>query len=115
MKAVDIQTNTVHDVISIDYDTNRVVLQSKEYGRTSQTIDNVRLSLDKDEDMKGKTIIHPKAFWMIPFVGWFMTVYKLFTVKDCVIVSDKFHHQLFMLIAWFGPILLTVLLMYLSI
>lgn len=115
MKALDIPTNTLHNVVSIDYDNNIVVLESEKYGRTGQTIDNVRLFLDKKEDMKGKTIIHPKAFWMIPLVGWFMTVYKLFTIKDCVIVSDKLHHQLYMMVSGFGPILLYVFLLYLSV
>lgn len=104
MKATDLETNSLHKVVSIDYDNNIVILQSKEYGRTRQTIDKVRLSLDANEDLKGKTIIHPKAFWMIPLVGWFMIPYTLFTTKNAVIISDTIKDQLIMSIAASSPI-----------
>ena len=57
MKVLDLETKTYHNVVSIDYDTNTIVMESPEYGRTRNTLDKVRLIHDTSEDMKGKTII----------------------------------------------------------
>lgn len=115
MKALDLQTKTYHKVVSLNYDTNTVVLESPEYGRTSNTLDNVRLIPDTKEDLKGKTIIHPDWFWIIPFVGWFMVPYKLFTIEDCVIEAKSVKDQLIMNLAAIGPILLFTFFVYLSV
>jgi hypothetical protein len=115
MKVLDLETKTYHNVVSIDYDTNTIVMESPEYGRTRNTLDKVRLIHDTYEDMKGKTIINPELFWMIPFVGWFMVPYKLFTIEDCVIESKSIRDQLIMMMVGFGPILLILGLMYLSV
>ena len=104
MKAFDIETKSYHKVISLDYDTNKVVLESPEYGRTSNTIDKVRLIQDSDEDMKGKTIVKPELFWMIPFVGWFMIPYKLFTIDDCVVRAESIKEQIVMMVSIYGSI-----------
>ena len=56
MKALDLETKTYHTVVSIDYDTNTIVMESPEYGRTRNTLDKVRLIHDTSEDMKGKVI-----------------------------------------------------------
>jgi hypothetical protein len=114
MKVLDLETKTFHNVVSIDYDTNTIVMESPEYGRTRNTLDKVRLIHDTSEDMKGKTIINPEWFWMIPFVGWFMIPYKLFTTEDCVIEAKSIRDQLIMIVVGFGPILLTLGLIYLS-
>jgi hypothetical protein len=114
MKAYDIETKSYHRVVSLDYDNNVVVMESPEYGRTRNTIDKVRLIQDLDEDMKGKTIIRPELFWMIPFVGWFMIPYKLFTIDDCVIQSKSIKDQIIMLMIGFGPIFLILFLMMIS-
>lgn len=114
MKAYDIETKSYHRVVSLDYDNNVVVMESPEYGRTRNTIDKVRLIQDLDEDMKGKTIIKPELFWMIPFVGWFMIPYKLFTIDDCVIQSKSIKDQIIMLMIGFGPIFLILFLMMIS-
>jgi hypothetical protein len=90
-------------------------MESPEYGRTRNTLDKVRLIHDTSEDMKGKTIINPELFWMIPFVGWFMIPYKLFTIDDCVIESKSIRDQLIMLMVGLGPLLLILGLMYLSV
>jgi hypothetical protein len=115
MKAYDIETKSYHKVVSVDYDNNRVVLESPEYGRTSNTIDKVRLIQDSDEDMKGKTIVNPQLFWMIPFVGWFMIPYKLFTVDECVILNETFKEQIIMSVSSFGPIVLFLLILIFNI
>jgi hypothetical protein len=112
MKAFDIETKSYHKVISLDYDTNKVVLESPEYGRTSNTIDKVRLIQDSDEDMKGKTIVKPELFWMIPFVGWFMIPYKLFTIDDCVILSESIKEKIVMMVIGFSPILLLLFCLF---
>lgn len=104
MKAYDIETKSYHRVVSLDYDNNVVVMESPEYGRTRNTIDKVRLIQDPDENMKGKTTIRPELFWMIPFLGWFMIPYKLFTIEDCVIESKSIKDQIIMIISFFGPI-----------
>lgn len=88
MKAYNIETKSYQKVVSVNYDTNEVVLET-ETGRVMSTIDKVRLIQDRDEDLKGKTIIHPELFWMIPLVGWFMVPYKLLTIKDCVIMNES--------------------------
>lgn len=115
MKAYDIETKSYHKVVSIDYDNNIVVMESPEYGRTRNTIDKVRLIQDADEDMKGKTIIRPKLFWMIPFVGWFMVPYKLFTIDDCVIESKNLKDEIIMIMIGLGPFFLMALMLWLSI
>ena len=115
MKAFDIETKSYHKVISLDYDTNKVVLESPEYGRTSNTIDKVRLIQDSDEDMKGKTIVKPELFWMIPFVGWFMIPYKLFTIDDCVVGAKSFKEEILLIASLFSPIIFSFLLIFLSI
>lgn len=114
MKAYDIETKSYHKVVSLDYDNNIVIMESPEYGRTRNTIDKVRLIQDADEDMKGKTIINPKLFWMIPFVGWFMIPFKLFTIEDCVIESKSIKDQIVMMVVGFGPIFLILFLMIIS-
>lgn len=111
MKAYNIETKTYHKVVSIDYDSNTVVLETED-GRIKNTIDKVRLIQDRDEDMKGKAVIKPELFWMIPFVGWFMIPFKLFTIDDCVIISDSIKEQVIMTVSAFGPIFL--LLFYLT-
>ena len=110
MKAVDLETNTLHNVVSIDYDSNTVVMVSERYGRTSNTLDKVRLLMDSKEELKGKTIIRPENFWMIPFVGWFMIPYKLFTVKDSYIdFGPSILDYLRQVVITLGPILLFIL------
>ena len=112
MKAYDIESKSYHRVVSIDYDNNIVVMESIEYGRTRNSIDKVRLIQDKDEDLKGRTIVNPELFWMIPFVGWFMITFKLFTVKDSIIISDTIKDQIIMMVAGMLPLLLLVFLLY---
>lgn len=112
MKAYEIDTGSYHKVISLDYDTNTVVMESKEGDRVKTTIDKVRLSTNKDEDLKGKNIIYPQWFWIIPFIGWFMVPYKLFTIKDCVILNENFKHDVIMTLAGFSPFLLMLFLFY---
>jgi hypothetical protein len=41
MKAIDKETNSVHKIISIDIDNNQAVLESEQYGRTSQSLDKI--------------------------------------------------------------------------
>lgn len=112
MKAYDIETKSYHKVVSLDYDNNVIVMESPEYGRTRNTIDKVRLIRDADEYMKGKTIIKPELFWMIPFVGWFMMPYKLFTIDDCVIQSQSIKEQIIMIVSFFGPIFLFLMIVF---
>ncbi len=69
----------------------------------------------KNEDLKGMNIIKPKNFWMLPFVGWFMIVYKLITVKDCCIdFGGSFLDFLKQSVILIGPILLFILLLLIS-
>ena len=114
MRAIDLETNTLHNVVSIDYDSNTIVMESERYGITSNTLDKVRLLMDKNEYLKGKTKIEPKNFWMIPFVGWFMIPYKLFTVKDSYIdFGPSILDYLRLVTITIGPILLFILLLLL--
>ena len=43
MKAIDIETESAHKVISIDFENQIVHLESSEYGRTRQDLDNMIL------------------------------------------------------------------------
>ena len=43
MKAVDIETESAHKVISIDFENQIVHLESSEYGRTRQDLDKMIL------------------------------------------------------------------------
>lgn len=42
-KVYDIETDSLHDLVSIDFDNSRVVMENKDYGHTSNTWDKVRL------------------------------------------------------------------------
>ena len=43
MKAIDIETESAHKVISIDFENQIVYLESSEYGRTRQDLDKMIL------------------------------------------------------------------------
>jgi hypothetical protein len=43
MKAIDIETESAHKVISIDFENQIVHLESSEYGRTRQDLDKMIL------------------------------------------------------------------------
>lgn len=114
MKVLDLETKSYHDLVSIDYDNNIVVMESPKYGRTRNTIDKVRLIHDHKEDDKGKVIVKPKWFWTIPFVGWFMIPYTLFTINDCIIKSENMIDDVIMLLTGLSPILLLSFMFYLA-
>lgn len=42
VKVLDLETNSIHNAVMIDYDEGFVVMESKEYGRTRNTIDKVK-------------------------------------------------------------------------
>lgn len=42
-KVYDIETDSIHDLVSIDFESSRVVMKSKDYGSTSNTWDKVRI------------------------------------------------------------------------
>jgi hypothetical protein len=114
MKAYDIETKSYHQVIKVDYDDNSVIMESPQYGRTRNTIDKVRLIQDDEEHLKGMTIIHPELFWIIPFVGWFMIPYKLFTIDDCVVTFNSTKDFVVMVFSMFSPVLLFFIYHFLS-
>lgn len=99
MKVIDLETKSTHNVVSIDYDTNVIVMESKEYGRTRNTLDKVRLLHDSREDLKGMTCVKPKLFWLIPFVGWFMLPYTLFKVENSYVEFNNYLEQVFILMS----------------
>ena len=47
MKAIDIETKSVHKVISIDFESQTILLESSEYGRTRQDFGKVVLIREK--------------------------------------------------------------------
>lgn len=47
MKAIDLETGSVHRVVSIDFENQIVRLESSEYGRTRQDIEKVILIREK--------------------------------------------------------------------
>lgn len=47
MKAIDIETKSVHKVISIDFESQTILLESSEYGRTRQDVGKVVLIREK--------------------------------------------------------------------
>lgn len=47
MKAIDIETKSVHWVISIDFESQIIILESSEYGRTRQDVGKVVLIREK--------------------------------------------------------------------
>lgn len=47
MKAIDIETKSVHKVISIDFESQTILLESSEYGRTRQDAGKVVLIREK--------------------------------------------------------------------
>lgn len=49
MKAIDIETKSVHKVISIDFESQTIHFESSEYGRTRQDIDKVILIRKKED------------------------------------------------------------------
>jgi len=115
MKVLDLETKTYHTVVSIDYDTNTIVMESPQYGRTRNTLDKVRLIHDISEDMKGKTIINPEWFWIIPFLGWFIVPYKLFTIDECVIQSNSIRDQFIMMMIAMWPVIILMGVMLLAV
>lgn len=46
IKVLDLETETIHDLISFDRDKGYVVMESLEYGRTRNSIDKVRIFED---------------------------------------------------------------------
>ena len=42
-KVYDIESNTLHNLVGIDVENSRVVMEHEEYGHTSNTLDKVRL------------------------------------------------------------------------
>lgn len=42
IKVLDLQTNSLHDLVSVDFDEGHVVMESKQYGRTSNKITAVK-------------------------------------------------------------------------
>lgn len=42
VKVLDLETNTIHNAVMIDYDAGYVVMESDEYGRTRNTFDKVK-------------------------------------------------------------------------
>jgi hypothetical protein len=49
MRALDIETKTYHQIRQIDFVEGIGVLWSERYGRTRQTMDNVKLVLEKSD------------------------------------------------------------------
>jgi hypothetical protein len=47
MKAIDIETKSVHKVISIDFESQTIILESSKYGRTRQDVGKVVLIREK--------------------------------------------------------------------
>lgn len=47
MKAIDIETKSVHKVISINFESQTIILESSEYGCTRQDVDKVVLIREK--------------------------------------------------------------------
>lgn len=46
MKCLDLETMTIHNVVSICYHEKRVVMQNDEYGHTSNKFKKVKLLID---------------------------------------------------------------------
>jgi len=110
MKAKCLNTDTIHNIVSIDFDANLVILASKEYGRTKTTLNKVKFILDKNESLIDKKIVVPKNFWMIPFVGLFMCVYKIFSEENVVIDFGEGSPDIVRkILIIFGPILIVSL------
>ena len=42
-KVYDIESNTLHNLVGIDVENSRVIMENEEYGHTSNTLDRVRL------------------------------------------------------------------------
>lgn len=42
IKVLDVDTNSIHDAVMVDYDDNIVIMESQEYGRTRNSIDKVK-------------------------------------------------------------------------
>ena len=65
MKAIDFETESVHEVVSIDFENQIVHLESSEYGRTRQDVEKVILireeydpkilSLNKEQKVETST------------------------------------------------------------
>jgi hypothetical protein len=47
MKAIDIETKSVHKVISIDFESQTIILESSKYERTRQDVGKVVLIREK--------------------------------------------------------------------
>lgn len=43
MKTIDIETKSVHKVISINFESQTIILESSEYGHTRQDLDKIIL------------------------------------------------------------------------
>jgi hypothetical protein len=56
----------------------------------------------------GHTIIEMKWWWLIPFVGWFMIPFSLFTNKNAIIKPKNWKERLMLDFITTGPILLTL-------
>ena len=42
-KVYDIESNTLHNLVEIDFENSIVVMENEEYGHTSNTLDKIRL------------------------------------------------------------------------
>ncbi len=51
MKALDLETKSIHKVKCIDFDDYTVVMESKEYGCTRQSLDKI-IFIKEDADPK---------------------------------------------------------------
>lgn len=55
------------------------------------------------------TVIEMKCWWLIPFVGWFMVPFSLFTNKNAIIKPKTWKERLMLDFITMGPILLSAL------
>lgn len=57
----------------------------------------------------GHTVIKMKWWWLIPFVGWFMVPYSLFSKKNAIIKPKNFKERTMLDFILMSPIILMCL------
>jgi len=56
LKAYDIETKSIHNIIKIDYDDDLIVMSSEKYGRTKNDLSKVKLFFEAGTEIQAPTI-----------------------------------------------------------
>lgn len=81
----------------------KTIYQCEICDRTHDTVDKA------NECESGHSVIEIKWWWLIPFVGWFMVPYSLFTKKNAIIKPKNWKERSMLDFVLVGPFLVFIL------